>query len=159
MNEILADMFRHNLWANQQLLDTCAGLDEVQLNATDPGTYGTVAMTLTHLAGAEQRYVQYLTNLAPDMPVREDASFPGFDALRQALQQSGERLIELARNEEPGRVARTTRRGEPFAIRSELLLIQAINHATEHRTNITTILAQQHIPTPEIDGWSFQDEL
>jgi uncharacterized damage-inducible protein DinB len=51
------------------------------------------------------------------------------------------------------------RRGEPFEIRAEIILIQAINHATEHRTNITTILAQQGAPTPDIDGWSFINEL
>ena len=36
-----------------------------------------------------------------------------------------------------------------------VLLIQAINHATEHRTHIKTILSQQGIQPPEVDSWTY----
>jgi hypothetical protein len=34
-------------------------------------------------------------------------------------------------------------------------LIQVLDHGVEHRTNITTIMAQYGIKTPEIDGWEY----
>jgi uncharacterized damage-inducible protein DinB len=35
------------------------------------------------------------------------------------------------------------------------LLIQVVNHGVEHRTNITTILSQQGIQPPDLDGWEY----
>jgi hypothetical protein len=32
---------------------------------------------------------------------------------------------------------------------------QAVNHGVEHRTNITTILFQQGIQPPDLDGWEY----
>lgn len=155
MNEILGDLYRHNLWANEQLLEVCAGLDEAQLGAGNPGAFGTIAETLTHLVGAEQRYLSLLTGEPMAQPVSEREGFPGFDRLRQAARQTGQGLITIAEEAEPGRILRGERRGEPYAIPVEIVLIQAINHATEHRTNVTTILAQLGVEPPEIDGWSF----
>jgi uncharacterized damage-inducible protein DinB len=155
MNEALVALFLHNRWANERLLEVCAQLDEAQLDASDPGTYGTVAATLTHLAGAEQRYLQRMTDQAPEVAVREADGFPGFDQLRTALRQSGDGLIAVAERAEPGRLVRGLSQGQPAQIRLEHLLVQAINHATEHRTNITTTLAQQGIQAPQLDGWAF----
>jgi uncharacterized damage-inducible protein DinB len=39
-----------------------------------------------------------------------------------------------------------------------LFLVQAINHATEHRTQIKTALTQAGISPPELDGWTWDDE-
>jgi uncharacterized damage-inducible protein DinB len=40
-----------------------------------------------------------------------------------------------------------------------ILLTQAINHATEHRAQIMAILTQLGIQPPDLDGWSYFDEL
>lgn len=36
-----------------------------------------------------------------------------------------------------------------------VVLVQAINHATEHRTQIFTILTQQGLEPPVLDGWTY----
>ncbi len=36
--------------------------------------------------------------------------------------------------------------------------VAAINHATEHRTQIKTALSQAGIEPPELDGWTWDDE-
>lgn len=36
-----------------------------------------------------------------------------------------------------------------------LLLLQAINHGTEHRSQIATILTQLGVEAPEMDGWTY----
>ena len=36
-----------------------------------------------------------------------------------------------------------------------LFLIQAINHGTEHRSQIATILTQIGVEPPEMDGWTY----
>ena len=50
---ILGKMFEHNRWANLRAVEACAGLTDAQLDATVPGTYGSVRDTLMHVAGAE----------------------------------------------------------------------------------------------------------
>jgi len=51
-----------------------------------------------------------------------------------------------------------TWRGESYEMPAALFLVQAINHATEHRTQIKTALTQAGITPPELDGWTWDDE-
>jgi len=38
-----------------------------------------------------------------------------------------------------------------------VVLIQAVNHAIDHRSQIATLLSQQDIEPPDLDGWSYND--
>jgi uncharacterized damage-inducible protein DinB len=40
-----------------------------------------------------------------------------------------------------------------------LLLLQAINHATEHRAQVAAILTQQGIEPPGMDGWTYHETI
>src|SRR5215216_1937293 len=106
MNELLAQFYRHNRWANLRLLDLCAGLSEAQWQASAPGTYGTVRDTLVHLLAAEQRYVTLLAGEAPPQLVHEREPFPGLDGLRAGAAWSGDALIRAAAETEPDRMLR-----------------------------------------------------
>jgi len=53
MAHALHDPVRHNAWATAQVLEFCRGLDEQTLNATVPGTYGTIIATLRHMIDCE----------------------------------------------------------------------------------------------------------
>jgi uncharacterized damage-inducible protein DinB len=46
---------------------------------------------------------------------------------------------------------------QSYELPAALLLVQAINHATEHRTQIKTALTQAGITPPELDGWTWDD--
>ena len=82
MTSALSELFKHNLWANLRLLDVCARLDQVQLDATVPGTYGSIHDTLIHLITAEGRYVALLSDRQPDQRFNERTGFPGWEELR-----------------------------------------------------------------------------
>jgi uncharacterized damage-inducible protein DinB len=41
MSEVFLDLYRHNLWANQRLLDACQSVPDETLHSTAAGTYGT----------------------------------------------------------------------------------------------------------------------
>jgi uncharacterized damage-inducible protein DinB len=47
--------------------------------------------------------------------------------------------------------------GEMYEMPVSLFLVQAINHATDHRTQIKTALTQAGIEPPELDGWNWDD--
>ena len=153
-NEPLADLFRHNLWANLRLLDICVALTDAQLDATIHGTFGSIRATLTHLAGAEESYLARLTGERHPDAIR-NAEVVGIADLRAHMRRSGEGLIEVARRVGTiGRI-RVAWGGNVWLVPASIILTQAINHSTEHRTHITTIITQQGIEPPEVDGWAY----
>ena len=157
MSESLIELFKHNAWATQRLFDACAGLSDTQLDATAGGTFGTVRDTLMHLVGAQERFVTALAGNGPVHVIREREPFPGVSELGDAARTSGDALVELAARAQSGATVTTTWRGEEFTLPVWLLLLQAVTHATEHRTQVAAILTQQGIQPPGMDGWTYQE--
>lgn len=155
MNSELADFFRFNLWANLQLIDACANLEDVQLNATEKGTFGSVRETLMHIVAGEEGYVRRFTGQRLEPVLREGGPFPGFDELRRRARQSGEGLIAIAEQLEHGRVLQLSFQGRVYAVPAIFVLIQAINHGTDHRSQVATLLSRQGVTPPELDGWEY----
>jgi hypothetical protein len=107
--------------------------------------------------GAEERYVTTLTN-GPLLPLRENEPFPGFDELIGVNAVSGKSLIEIANEAVPGEILRGKRRnGGSYEYANTVVLIQAINHATEHRAHINSVLTSLGVEPPDLDGWSYGD--
>ena len=151
----LVALYKHNLWANLQMLDTCEKLSDEQLDATFPGTYGCIRDTLLHLFGAEERYVDRLTG-RPRGPHREREGFKSFDELRARGTDSGETLISLVKqNELPEVLSGTAPDGRASEVDADVLVLQVINHATEHRAHINTLLTQFGVEPLELDGWAY----
>ena len=82
MGHALHDLARHNAWATSQLLEFCRGLDEPTLNATVPGTYGTIIQTLRHIINSETSYLFRLTGAWSEYPWQRD-EVVGLDVLAE----------------------------------------------------------------------------
>lgn len=154
----LVEMYRHNLWANLRLLDVCAKLNKTQLQASAVGTYGPIADTLVHIVGGEEYYLVLLTGRGMENRLSPGDEFPGIADLRRRARSSGEGLIAVASRIRSTRVLRGTGRRGPYEMPAVVPLVQAINHATEHRSQVMTILTQLGIEPPELDGWGYARE-
>jgi uncharacterized damage-inducible protein DinB len=153
----LDDLVRHNIWATKELLALCRTLDEETLNATVPGTYGTVIGTLWHMIASEASYLYRLTGAWPAYPWELDKTVP--------IPVLEERAAELARVWEEFLAldeVDTERFGEArgddervFSVRAGIFLTQALHHANEHRAQILTILGARGLDAPELSGWEF----
>ena len=150
---VLRAMFEHNRWANLRVADAVAGVEEACLDASCVGTAGSVRNTLMHVAGAEQRYVARLSGRAPTYGERD--GWPGAEALRRALDESGSLLIELVESVPHDRILTAEYQGKMHQLPVTTVFVQAINHATEHRSQIATILTQQGVEPPDMSGWAF----
>lgn len=150
----LVTLFRHNLWANLRLLDACAALDAAQLDEAVTGTYGAIYDTLNHLVRAEQGYLIQLTGQYPELRLRR-TDRPSLDTLRAQARLSGVGLMAVAGTIAPSAMATWEDENGRWAIAAGVVLTQAINHATEHRAQIATTLAQIGVTPPEMDGWVF----
>ncbi len=153
----LPDFFKYNLWANLRLLDVCVHLSDTQLDATMGGTFGSVRETLMHIFAAEEGYVRHFTGTSPTPRLKELTAFPGFDELRRRAELSGKELITIA---EHGELSQIFYLDEgTYEVPAIVVLIQAINHAIDHRSQIATLLSQQNIEPPDLDGWSYNDAI
>ena len=159
-NEILVRLFRHNVWANEQMVSACRGLTDEQLATEVTGTFGRVARTLTHLARAEGGYLRTLSGWEVGAELRvEYDPFAGVDRVAAHLQATGERLIDVAREESAGRTISGDYDGEPYVLPSWVMLLQAAYHATEHRQQIATSLTHLGVAPPEPDVWTYWDSI
>ena len=158
-NTALAEMYRHNLWSTMRLLDACEKLTDEQLDVTMPGTFGSIRATLLHWLRNEDRYVSFLQGEQPNPRLKVDP-FPGFDALRASAERSGTDLVEIAETLQEDPILRTmSDEGEQVELPIMTLIIQALNHATEHRTHIGTLMGYQGIEPPDSDGWEYGDQV
>lgn len=153
----LSDFYKHNLWANLRLLDACASLSDAQLDATMTGIYGSVRETLMHLFASEEGYAHSVTGEIPTPSLKESTTFPGFDELRRRAKMSGELLIEAAEQKDLDRTLYLD--GGTYECLAIIVMIQAINHGTDHRSQIATLLSQQGIEPPGLDAWDYNDEM
>ena len=63
--DVLRSMFEHHLWATETLIDHLDRLPAEQLDASVPGTYGSMIDTLTHMIDADTRYLLRLRDPTP----------------------------------------------------------------------------------------------
>ena len=158
MGHGLHDLVRHNAWATAQVLDYCRGLDAATLDATVPGTYGTVIETLRHTIRAEGGYLFRLTGAWPEAPWRGDDPV-GLDTLAERAAELA-RVWEgfLAEEVDPERLG-TARgdRDEVFAVPAGVFIAQAMHHGTEHRAHVCTILGALGHEPPDVSAWGYAD--
>jgi uncharacterized damage-inducible protein DinB len=151
-------LFRHNLWANLRILERCAGLTEEQLDATVAGTFGSIRDTLQHMATSER---SYFSRISTGQPYRRPKDAPPLTMaeMSESVRTSGSGLIEWASRVQANDTVQVDWQGTPRQVPKTIILTQVINHATEHRAQIMTILTQLGIQPPDLDGWTYFDEL
>ncbi len=156
--DLTVEFLRHNTMMNGRLMDACRPLTPEQLDATATGTYGTVGATLVHMANSQIGYgARFLDRRRERPEPLDEHPLPGFDLvserfdlgnawLEEAAARAGEEhRVEVAGDDPPG----------TWTMDAALLLLQAVNHGTEHRSQVATILTTLGIEPPSMDGWTF----
>ena len=147
----LVKIFEHNIWANQKIIEACNALTDEQLDAEPHSvTKGNIRETLSHLVTSQRGYLALLTQ-----PVEERPTAPlEFAELQESAQRSGEGLLALAKGEQkPFETRLKTRDG--FYTEPWVVVLQIINHATEHREQIKSMLSALGVTPPDVDGWDY----
>jgi uncharacterized damage-inducible protein DinB len=148
----LERLFEHNNWANLRILDACAALNDEQLDAVPQSvTKGTIRRTVVHLVSSQYGYLRTLT-----LPLEErlEAVTVDFAELQESVRYSGGALLAIARGEQqPLKSQLQTRDG--YFVEPWVLMVQIINHASEHREQIRSMLSALGITPPDLDGWSY----
>jgi uncharacterized damage-inducible protein DinB len=154
--DLLVEFFRHNAMMNRRLIEACRELSPEQLGSTATGTYGSIGATLVHIANAQAGYAARLLDTERPERLPEDP-FPGFEAVAERLARGDAQLEEAARHPGQDRKVQVTGDDPPGAwwMPVSLYLLQAVNHGTEHRSQVATIMTQRGFEPPEMDGWIY----
>ena len=149
----LEKLFEHNNWSNLRIIEVCSTLSAEQLNAEPHSvTKGNIRDTLSHLVTSQRGYLALLT-LPPEARPTSPLTFA---ELQESARMSGDGLLTLARGEQkPMKTPLQTKDG--FLVEPWVVMVQIINHATEHREQIKSMLSALGITPPDIDGWDFGD--
>ncbi|HEX5936066.1 MAG TPA: DinB family protein [Actinomycetota bacterium] len=154
---LLDDAFAHHVWATLRVMDVCAGLDRAQLEATSPGTYGTILDSLRHIVAADSSYLFAMTGGTVQPIDEERMQLP---ELRSLMESYGPEYVSLLASDlDPDRiVVRHRDDGSETHAPLGIRLAQVVHHGTDHRSQICTILTTLGIEPPLIDVWDFADQ-
>ena len=153
MTHALHDPVRHNAWATTQLLAFCQGLDEQTLNATVPGTYGTIMATLRHIIYCEIDLLERLLGQEPTNPWRlgETTGLDVLTAQAAQLTTDWERFIAgVVDSERPLPPDEGT-----SPIPAGIVIAVVLYHGSEHRGQICTILGARGHEPPDLTPWAY----
>ena len=162
MNRALLELYRHKTWATLRVIEFCQGLAGDHLDATIPGTYGTVRETLRHLVDSEEGYLSIVTR----EPFRTRESASAFtrgdelpegpvplDQLAERIRRMGPQWESLAQDPDvPNREVTTT---DGFRLPAAVPMAQAIHHGDVHRAHVLSILGARGLEVPELDVWEY----
>lgn len=152
-NDFLVKLFEHNNWANLKILEACSALTEEQLDAEPQSAMmGSIRATLLHLASAQQNYLRTLTLPLEERLERVNIEFA---AIRESVIRSGEGLLAIAKGEQKPLKPTQLQTRDGYLVEPWVLMVQIINHATEHREQIKSMLTSLGITPPSIDGWDY----
>ncbi len=145
--DYLRYLLEYDAWANEELLAFLVVHPELEYAAA-PGVFGTGLATMNHLLTAEASYLNRLSGGPPfvdppEMPLRELTAFS-----RDVARRAAEVVLALPPPGQP--LQRTYGR---FA--SETVFGQLIQHGTEHRTQVCTIIGAAGLEAPDLSSWRF----
>ena len=164
MDGTLLELFRHKTWATLRLIEYCQDLADEHLDATTPGTFGTIRETLRHLVAAEEGYFSTLTR-TPFRTKAEGAAFVipdrlpegpvSLDELARRIRRLGPQWEVLAQDADLPLREVTTRDG--WLLPGTVPMAQVIHHADDHRSHVLSILGARGLEVPELDLWGYAD--
>ncbi len=151
----LVQIFEHNNWANQKIFEACTVLSDEQLDAEPhSATKGTIRRTLEHLTNSQRGYLALLTT-AVEVRRQPSTAVTNLAGMQESARISGEGLLALAKGDRqpfhPSRLETT----DGYYTTPWVVMLQVINHATEHREQIKSMLSDLGVTPPSFDGWDY----
>ncbi|NOK62515.1 MAG: DUF664 domain-containing protein [Chloroflexi bacterium AL-W] len=156
--DTIETIFSHDLWANLRLFEACSGLTDEQLDASIAGVFGSIRDTLLHIVRAEQGYFSRISTGKRFHYPEDDAPMSISDMLA-TVKITGAGFIEWATKVKESDTVQIDWDGTPRDVPKTIILNQVINHATEHRSQIMSILTQIGIEPPDVSSWTYFDEM
>lgn len=149
------NLYRQHRWSNQTLINFLSGLSNDQLALTVPGTYGDSLATIRHVVSSNADYARIIPDAPRVTQIAQDDPFGGWDELKAVAWETDTMLMGYVDGLMDDLFFVDIDDGWPFRLTRSMLLNQIIHHATEHRSQIRTILSTHGITPVEIATWAW----
>jgi uncharacterized damage-inducible protein DinB len=154
MAHALHDPVRHNAWATTEILEFCRGLNEQTLNATVPGTYGTILATLRHIIYCERESLDRLLDREPTDLWQQLGETSGLYLLtEQAARLASDWEVFLAGEVDSEHPLPPDEGTDP--IPAGVVIAVVLYHGSEHRGQVCTILGALGHEPPDLTPWAY----
>jgi uncharacterized damage-inducible protein DinB len=155
MTSVLLELVRHKTWATRKLIELCESINPAFVDATSPGTYGTIRQTLVHMVNADRNYFRRLNAQEP---------WDKMDEQTTDLQTVGLRFLEIAPQWESLAQDASLADRDLFypkgeVVKGAVVFVQSIHHGDVHRAHVLSILGSHGIQVPELDLWEYAFEV
>ena len=94
-------------------------------------------------------------SLVTQSPGARVSTAPSFAELEESVNSSGEGLLALTLAESGEQFVAQVETSDGYRVDPWVGMVQAINHATEHRKQIAHLMRLLGIDPPRLDGWAF----
>jgi uncharacterized damage-inducible protein DinB len=154
MSELATLFVRQNEYANIALLDACRDLTDEQLDTTTNGVYGSIRDTWGHIVSSE---LYYATLLGQNVGTWDDENddWPGWDDLAGMIRRAADGLA-IAATEPPDRRVRSS--SGKWDIEASVVIVQAVHHGADHRSQINTLLTELGLEPAEFSSWAWGED-
>jgi len=159
MNTDLAEMFQYNAWANRELFSACRSLTEAQLDSHIQGISGSVRELLMHIAGGQQTFILRTKGRQHEGELDRQSAWPGIETVIHIAESTSAELITIAEHLKDNEQVGLPYLGKTYQYPKRFFLVHAMEHSTEHRTEVKVALACLGIKTPDLDGWNYAEAM
>ncbi len=153
---LLEAAFAHHVWATSRLIDTCLDLSVEKLETSVPGTRGPMLETLRHIV-LNDTFDLFVLSGDGAFDIDDDEDMTLSEA-RATMERNGAGWAAyISRALDPDEVVHEVdtsdgfQRWAPVGFR----LAGALDHGTDHRSQICTALTSLGVEPPRIDVFDF----
>ncbi|CAN2214505.1 DNA damage-inducible protein DinB [Candidatus Nanopelagicaceae bacterium] len=156
-NPLVERSFKHMAWANKQMLEILKDLPDEAINFSAWNPDWTVGKIAHHIVIAEGRLISRIVEQPAPTEFDPPQSASDITHLITVCAARDAQLLSLI--DTPDAMRKFIRYGDEVEFLTSTILVQAIHHASEHRAQISDILAANKMDVlnlDEIDLWSFE---
>jgi uncharacterized damage-inducible protein DinB len=156
-NPLVERSFKHMAWANKQMLTILKSLPDEAINFSAWNPDWTVGTIAHHIVIAEGRLISRIIQQSPPVEFDPPKNAAEIGQLITICQERDAQLLSLINT--PDEMRKFVRYGNEVEFLTSTILVQAVHHASEHRAQISDILAANNMDVlnlDEIDLWSFE---
>ena len=153
----LSRLFRHMAWANNQVFTKLSTLPEEALSFAAWNPEWTVGKIANHIVIAQGRLISRLEKNSAPEEVEFSLTPQGMKDLAAKSLANDAKIQTLI--DAPEEMLTSVRYGETVSYLSTSVIAQLVHHATEHRAQISDILAFNKMDVVNLDDydlWSFE---
>lgn len=159
--DTIRTLFDYHYWANRRVRDCIAALTDEQFTRPNDYSVGSMRNQVVHMMGAEVLWLSRLRGVSPTSFLSPD-DFPTpqsvFDAWAAQETEMRAYLAGLTDEQLAQTIEYRTTNGTPYQDTTWVILMQLINHGTDHRAQILAGLHQLGAPTVPQDFITYSRE-